>query len=176
MSKEHRGKRMKRKAETIVLVLVIAALTAYLVLKKTERTHYRLPELPGIEKEDITRVTIRKGDSEFTLKRDGDRWRILPEGYPVDGAVMDRMLDSIGGLRLTAMASASENYAVYGLQEGECVQVTAFKGEDLLLSIGIGKAAPSYRHTFVKLTDDNRVYHAEKNLRSFFRQGTLRPS
>ena len=102
------------------------------------------------------------------MKRDGDRWRILPEGYPVDGAAMDRMLDTISGLRLTAMASASENYAVYGLQEGECVQVTAFKGEDLLLSIGIGKAAPSHRHTFVKLTDDSRVYHAEKNFRSSF--------
>ena len=168
MSKEHRGKRMKRKAETIVLVLIIAALTAYLVLKKTEKTHYSLPELPRIEKEDITRITIRKGGSELTLKRDGDRWRILPEDYPVDGAAMDRMLETIGGLRLTAMASASENYAVYGLQEGECVQVTAFKGEDLLLSIGIGKAAPSHRHTFVKLTDDSRVYHAEKNLRNSF--------
>jgi hypothetical protein len=66
------------------------------------------------------------------------------------------------------MASASENYAVYDLQEGECVQVTAFKGEDLLLSIGIGKAAPSRRHTFVKLADDSRIYHAEKNLRSSF--------
>ena len=163
---------MKRKAETIVLVLVIAALTAYLVMKKTEKTHYRLPELPGIEKEDITRFTIRKGDSEVTLKRDGDRWRILPEGYPVDGAAMDRMLDTIAGLRLTAMASTSENYAVYDLQEGEGVQVTAFKGEDLLLSIVIGKAAPSHRHTFVKLADDSRVYHAEKNLRNSFDKET----
>jgi hypothetical protein len=168
MSKEHRGERMKRKAETTVLVLIIAALTAYLVLKKKETTHYRLPELPRIEKEDITRITIRKGGSEFTLKRVGDRWRILPEGYPVDEVAMDRMLETICGLRLTAMASASENYAVYDLQEGERVQVTAFKGEDLLLSLGIGKAAPSHRHTFVKLMDDSRVYHAEKNLRNAF--------
>ncbi len=159
---------MKRKTETILLVLIIAALTAYLVLKKTERTHYSLPELPRIDKEDITRITIRKGDSEFTLKRDGDRWRILPEGYPVDGAAIDRMLETIGGLRLTAMASASENYAVYDLHESERVQVTAFKGDDLLLSIGVGKAAPSHRHTFVGLTDDSRVYHAEKNFRSSF--------
>ncbi len=81
---------------------------------------------------------------------------------------MDRMLETICGLRLTAMASASENYAVYDLKEGERVQVTAFKGEDLLLSVGIGKVAPSHRHTFVKLTDDSRVYHAEKNLRNSF--------
>jgi hypothetical protein len=168
VSKENRGERMKRKAETIVLVLIIAALTAYLVLRKKEKTHYLLPELPRIDREEITRITIRKSGSELTLKRDGDRWRILPEGYPVDGAAMDRMLKTIGDFRLTAMASASENYAVYDLQEGERLQVTAFKGEDHLLSIGIGKAAPSHRHTFVKLADDSRVYHAEKNLRITF--------
>lgn len=168
MSIEYRGKRMKRKTETIVLVLLIAALTAYLVLKKKEKTHYRLPELPKIAEEDITRITIRKGGSDLSLKRDGDRWRILPEGYPVDGVAMDRMLEAIGGLRLTALASASKNYAVYDLQESECVQVNAFKGDDLLMSIGIGKTAPSHRHTFVKLTDDSRVYHAEKNLRNSF--------
>jgi hypothetical protein len=159
---------MKRKAETIVLVLIIAALTAYLVLKRTEKTYYRLPELPGIDKGDVTSITIRKGGSEFTLKRDGDRWRILPEGYLVDTTAVDRMLETISGLRLTAMASASENYAVYDLQEGERVQVTAFEGEDPLLSIGIGKAAPSRRHTFVQLADDSRVYHAERSFRSTF--------
>lgn len=159
---------MKRKVETIVLVTIIAVLTAYLVLKKKQETHYRLPELPKIEKEDVTRITIRKGDSEWTLKRDADRWRILPEGYPVDSAAMDRMLETIEGLRLTAMASASGNYAVYGLQEGERVEVAAFKGKDPLLNIDIGKVAPSHRHTFVKLGDDSRVYHAEKNLRSAF--------
>jgi hypothetical protein len=88
--------------------------------------------------------------------------------WELDAAAMDRMLDAISGLRLTAMASASENYAIYDLQEGERVQVTAFKREDLLLSIDIGKAAPSHRHTFVKLAGDSRVYHAEKNLRSSF--------
>ncbi len=159
---------MKRRTETILLVLAIAALTAYLAWKKTEDTRYRLPEVPRIAKEDITRLRIQKGDSELALKRDGDRWRILPEEYLVDGAAMDRMLEAIGGVRLTALASSSENYAVYDLDEGERIQVAAFKGEELLLSIGVGKAAPSHRHTFVKLTDDSRVYHAEKNLRSSF--------
>lgn len=159
---------MKRKKETILLVMIIGALTAYLVLRKAEQTHYRLPILPRIDKEDVTRITIQKGGSAFTLKRDGDRWRILPEGYPVEGAAMDRMLEIICGLRLTAMASEAGNYAVYDLGDAERVQVSAFKGDDLLLSLGVGKAAPSHRHTFVKLKDDSRIYHAEKNFRSFF--------
>ncbi len=159
---------MKRKIETILLILVIAALTAYLVLQKTGKTHYRLPELPRIDKGEVTRIAIRKAGSELTLERDGDRWRILPEGYAADGAAVDGMLETLAGLRLTALASASGSYAPYGLQEGERVQVEAFKGDDLLLNLEIGKAAPSHRHTFVELADDGRVYHAEKNFRSTF--------
>ncbi len=162
---------MKRKTETIVLVLIIAALTAYLLWKRTEDTRYRLPRFSEVAKEEITHLTIRKSDAEMTLRRDGERWRILPEEYPADGAAVDRMLEAIGGVRLTALASASENYAVYDLDEEDRVQVSAFNGEDLLLSLGVGKTAPSHRHTFVKLADDPRVYHAESNLRSAFDKG-----
>ncbi len=159
---------MDRKMETILLVMTIGALTAYLVFRKTEETHYRLPKPSDIVKEEVTRITIEKAGSTITLKRDGDIWRILPEGYRVDGAAVDRMLEIISGLRLTAMASEAENYTVYDLDEADRVEVTAFKGDDPLLALDVGKAAPSRRHTFVKLKDDKRIYHAEKNFRSYF--------
>ena len=37
-------------------------------------------------------------------------------------------------------------------------------------SLDIGKAASSFRHTFVKLADDSRVYHANDSFRSKFEQ------
>jgi uncharacterized lipoprotein YmbA len=159
---------MKRKKETILLVLAIAALSAYLVYQKMEKPRYNLPEFPKIDKDMVTGITIQKGDSVLTLQRDGDRWRILPEGYTADASAVDRMLEIIESLRLTAMASASENYSRYDLNDAERIQVAAFEGEDLLVSVSVGKAAPSHRHTFVKLTDDKRIYHAEKNFRSHF--------
>jgi hypothetical protein len=75
------------------------------------------------------------------LQSEGDDWRILPEGYPADKQAVDRMLDTISGLRLTALASSSKNYTVYDLDEAKRLQVTASKGDDLLLSVGVGKAA-----------------------------------
>jgi hypothetical protein len=159
---------MKRRIEAIVLVLVIAALTAYLILQRKDGTHYSLPELPRIDKGEISRITIQKGGSGLELKRDAENWRILPEGYPADGKAVDRMLETLGGLRLTAMASTSENDSLFDLDEASCVLVAAYRGEDLLVEIGIGKAAPTYRHTFVKLRGDGRVYHAEKNFRGEF--------
>jgi hypothetical protein len=159
---------MKRKIEAILLGLVIAALTAYLLFSREDGTHYSLPELPRIDKGQITRITIRKGGSGLELKRDAEGWRILPEGYPADERAVDRMLETLSGLRLTAMASTSENDSLFDLDEASCVQVAAFRGDDRLVEIRIGKAAPTYRHTFVKLLDDSRVYHAEKNFRSDF--------
>jgi hypothetical protein len=78
------------------------------------------------------------------------------------------MLEIIEGLRLTAMASASKNYPLYDLDDAGRIQVSVFKGDELLASVGVGKTAPSHHHTFVKLTDDSRIYHAEKNIRSRF--------
>ncbi len=159
---------MDRKKETILLVLIIGALAAYLVFRRTGEIHYQLPKPPAIGKEDVTRITIEKGGATITLKRDGDRWRILPEGYRADEAAVKRMLEIICGLRLTAMASESANYAVYDLDDAHRVEVSAFKGDRLLLKLDVGKAAPSHRHTFVKLRDDKHIYHAEKNFRSYF--------
>ena len=44
---------MKRKKEILVLVLIIGALSLYLVFQKSDKTHYALPELPEIGKGDI---------------------------------------------------------------------------------------------------------------------------
>jgi Domain of unknown function (DUF4340) len=159
---------MKGKREYVLLVLVIAALSAYLVLHKTDETHYRLPAFPKIERGDLTRITIRKGDSECTLQRDDDHWVILPGGYPAERSAVDSMLEVLEGFRLTALASSSGNDAVYDLDETGRILVTAFRGDDALVSVAVGKTAPSHRHTFVKLEGDSRIYHAEKNFRATF--------
>ena len=159
---------MKGKTETILLVLIIVVLSAYLVFRKTERTHYRLPSLPKVDKEDVTRIDVKRGDSEIRLQREGDRWVILPEGYPADPSVVDSMLEIIGNLRLTALASSSDNDSVYDLDEKGGIQVTAFKGEEPVMRFRVGKPAPTHRHTFVKLEGDSRIYHGEGNFRSRF--------
>ncbi len=159
---------MKGKTETILLVLIIVALSAYLVFRKTERTQYRLPALPEVPKEDVTRIEVKRGDSEILLQQEGDRWVILPEGYPADPSAVDSMLEVIGNLQLTALVSASENDSVYDLDESKGIQVTAFEGQEPVMRLRVGKPAPSHRHTFVKLEGDSRIYHVEGNFRSRF--------
>ena len=159
---------MQAKREYIILILVIAALSLYLFMKKADKTHYSLPELSPLAQEEITRLTINKKDSQLLLEQENDRWLIHPQKYPADSAMITKMLETLADLTLTAMVSESENYLIFDLDEENRISVEAFQGENLARRLDIGKAAPSNRHTFVKLADDSRVYHAAESFRDRF--------
>lgn len=159
---------MKVKTEYVVLVLLISALSLYLVVRKSGKTHYSLPEIRKIEKDDVSQLEIRRGDASITLVRENDTWRVGPEKFPADKNAVDGMLDRIAGLTLTALASESGNYSPYELDETKRIEVDAYQGEGLLRRIRVGKTASSERHTFVMIDDDPRVFHAEGNLHNIF--------
>jgi len=159
---------MKRQKEILLLALLIAALSVYLVFRRTEKVAYELPRLPEIKKEEVSRLVIEKGETALTLERQNERWRILPEGYAADSALVEAMVNTLVDLKLTALASEAESFSRYDLAQDQRILATAFNAETPLLRLEIGKTAPSFRHTFVKLADDGRVFHAAENFRSKF--------
>jgi len=78
------------------------------------------------------------------------------------------MLDVIGKLSLTALVSQSKSYNRYHLDEGNKIKVKAFDKDKLRREFDIGKAAASFRHTFVKISGDERVFHASGSFRDKF--------
>jgi hypothetical protein len=78
------------------------------------------------------------------------------------------MLAEFETLTVTTLVSESGDYQRYDLGDEKKIAVKAWGGETLLRNFEIGKAAPSFRHTFVKLADDDRVYHARNNFRNTF--------
>ncbi len=159
---------MKGKKELAILFFIIAVLVYYIFSEKSEKTHYELPDVEKIIKDDISKLNIRKKDSEIALIKENDRWLISEKKYPADNTLVDKMLEDITGLKLTALASESKKYAIYELDKKDRIQVEAYKGDSLLRKMSIGKPASSYRHTFVMLDDDHRVFHSEGNIKSDF--------
>jgi len=51
-------------------------------------------------------------------------------------------------------------------QERHKIGVQVWQNDKLVRELDVGKAAPSHRHTFVKLAGDHRIYQAAENLRS----------
>jgi hypothetical protein len=160
---------MKLKKEYLILGVIIAALAVYLYQRSTDRTHYTLPTLPALKAADIDKIQMTRGAETVVLVRRDGRWRIEPPGYPVDPRLADEMLETLGGLTLTALVSESKNFALYELDETQKANVKAWQNDQLRRDIDVGKAAPSFRHTFVRIAGDDRVFHGQDNFSFRFR-------
>lgn len=166
----------KIKKEYIILVVVIAALLLYLVFRKTDKVHYELPELKPIETKVLTKIEITKPDGALTLVKKDDKWLIDPKGYPTDETKITGITDTVKDLTLTALASRAKNYSLYDLAEDKAIHVKVYQEDKVVREFDIGKTTPSNNHTFVKIKDDDNVYHAAKAFRRDFdkKAGDLR--
>ena len=159
---------MRIKKEYIGLALVIIVLSIYLFMRDTDRTHYELPVLEPIEQSSIDRFEISRPEGRVILSRSGEGWIIEPEGFPAAPAKVDEMLGAVENLTATSLVSESKNYAQYDLGDDTKITVEAYGGGSLLRRLDVGKAASTYRHTYVLLEGDPRVYQVSDNIRRAF--------
>ena len=159
---------MKIKKEYIILPLVIIALSAYLVMRSSDRTQYQLPDIPQAAAKDISRLQITKGQTSIVINKKDDKWYIAPDEFPADANKVKNMLKAIEKLTLTALVSESKNYNLYDLDEEKKINVKAWQGENLRRDVDLGKTASSFRHTFVRPAGDERVFHARGNFKNNF--------
>jgi hypothetical protein len=102
------------------------------------------------------------------VKKD-EKWFIEPQGYAADSVKAKNMVNAVADLALTALVSESKNYDRYELTPQTRISVQAFgDGGARLRAFDIGKAAPTFQHTFVTLDGDPKIYHARGQLRNTF--------
>jgi len=162
---------MKIKTEYIILLAVILALSLYLSLRKSDKLSYELPRLPAVAKMDISKIEITKKGAPVILNKVNGGWNIGPQEYQADADKVTNMLGIIENLTLTAMVSESRDFSRYELDDEHKITVKAWSAEKLGREFDIGKVAPSYRHTFVRLKGNDCVYHARENFRHTFDLG-----
>lgn len=156
------------KKEIILLLAVIVALSSYVFMRDTDRTHYELPVLSAIAPKEVDRMEVKHGNDTLLFEKQGEVWTVDIERFPAKQDEVAKMIQAAGGLSLTALVSESESYSRYDLNPEAAQTVTLFNGDTKLRSLSIGKAAPSQGHTFVTVGDDKNVYHALGNLSGQF--------
>jgi hypothetical protein len=127
-----------------------------------------LPEIEGLQQSEISKIEISKAGNSFVLKKEDNRWSLEPAGYLADKTKVNAMLNVFEALALTALVSESKDYHRYDLHAEKRITVKAWQQTTLKRNFDIGKAATSFRHTFVRLNGDSRVFHARDNFRSKF--------
>jgi len=159
---------MKLKKEYFILAAILVALILYLALHRSDRTHYQLPELSEISGKHISKLEITTAGNSIIFNQKDNTWNIEPNGYRADSTKVKNILNVIEKLKLTALVSESKNYIRYDLSNDKNIHVKAWQGQTLLREFDIGKTAPTFKHTFVKLPNDSNVYHARGDFRREF--------
>lgn len=156
------------KKEYIVLILLIGALSAYLLLHKENRDNYTLPEIQKIETGRITSFLIERSDGPVELNRAGKEWTAGKEKYPVDISLAEALLDNLKTFRLSVLVSEKEDFKRYELDEESRIKVDVIMDDDKNFEFFIGKIAPTMNHTYVMLAGDKNVYQANGSFRNDF--------
>jgi len=159
---------VKIKKEYFILGIIILALVAYIAFEQKGQINYVLPEFEDCKKDDISKMVIEQGKSIIHVVREDNKWFIKPYNYKADVLKIEEMIKSCSTLRLTSMVSESKNYSLYDLDSENRIRVTVFRGSEVIRQFDIGKTPSSYRHTFIKLPDDDRVFHATNDIRQHF--------
>ena len=157
---------MKIKKEYMILAVIIVAASLYLIFRNSDKTHYTMPETKAIDRAQVSMLIISRADSALTLRRQDEKWMIQPQEYLVDQATIDRILDIVAGFSLTTLVSQSGNYSQYELSDDTKIGLEVFEHDGMVLKADIGKAAPTYNHTYVRLEGESGVYQAKGNIRN----------
>lgn len=159
---------MKTKKEFVIIAILAAVLIAYLSLRKTDRTEYTLPAISPLAADEITKIEMDGPNGPIILEKQEHGWHLMPIDRAADTAKTEALTQALSKLELTALVSESGNLERYDLTPNKRIRVRAWAKSELKRDIDLGKTAPTYQHTFVKLPDSQRVYHARTNLRSQF--------
>lgn len=159
---------MKVKKEFIFLAVIIIGLSVYLITRQKDRSLYDLPQLDSVPEKQITKIEVQKDNNTINLIKKDENWFILPQNYPAADNKIKDMTATMADLTLTALVSEAQDYQRYELSDDNKISVKAWNGDKLVRNFDVGKAAPSFQHTFVKLADDKRVYHARNNFKQNF--------
>jgi hypothetical protein len=156
------------KKEYLILIALIVGLSAYLILRDSDKIEYELPEVPHMAKNAVTSIGIQKAGKALLVSKEGGKWVMGEKRYTADANKVDAMLKAIEEFKLTAMVSESKNYERYNLTDEKKITVKAKDKDGKTFAFEIGKTAGTHRHSFVKIPDDPRVFHGSGNLEGDF--------
>jgi hypothetical protein len=161
-----RNKFMKK--EYLILIALILILGAYLLFNEENKDNYILPEVAKIDISKITGLIIDKKQGPIKFTKKGKKWVLTDKEYPADLPSVENMLDTLKTLKLSALVSQKGDLQRYELDDEKYIRVKVLEGTKTLFEFTMGKTAPTFNHTFVMLTNNKDIYHANGSFRSHF--------
>jgi len=150
------------------LIVVIIFASSYLLLHKENRDNYKLPEIEDIDTSKLTGIIIKSSNGNIKFIKKGEHWILTDKEFPADSSSVQDMFDTLKTFKLTTLVSQNKDLQRYELDKKQHVQVKLLENNKTIFEFTIGKLAPSFNHTFVMLSNDKNIYHANGSFRGDF--------
>lgn len=147
------------KKQAWILLSVAVALVLILVLKDRIPTFGGGPTWKKLDGE-VTQLTLEsKGKKTAFVKANG-RWEISGKGQQVDPEKIKKVLEVLSTNRSFQLVTELPFLDKYNLDDSNRVVATAVSGS-ATRTFWVGKASPTYSHTFVMLPPSSNIYQTE---------------
>lgn len=157
---------MKIKKEYIIAAVIIAASVLYLLLRDDSKVNYEIPVLGEVDKEAVIAVEFTGEEGSVSLRKEGETWKISPQGYRASASEVNRLLTELSALSIADLISPREDYGRYELDDDKAVYVTMSTIEGTAREFYTGKISSTSIYTYVRLKDRKGVYSVRGNLQS----------
>ncbi len=155
---------MKIKKEYILLLVIVVASALYLFFQRDSRINYEIPKFDKITKDEILKISIQDSNNSLEVKKEGDGWQLLPEGYKGDNPAIDSLVSQIVDITIMDLVSDSENYKRYNLDDGNSISIKVYNSEGLIREFTLGKSTSNSIYSYIRLKDKKGVYSVKGDL------------
>jgi hypothetical protein len=178
---------------TGALLVIVAIILISNYFSGKAPSEKELAFFPGVEKEDITGITIADKNDTANLYKKGDVWMItlreteteadsgeglaekmdapeVVEEYPADSASVQSVLDKLTAMQKDELVSRNpEKQSVFEVDSAKGILVSVKgKNRDTIGKFRIGKSGPDYSSHFVRMLGSNKVYSVRGSIRYAF--------
>ena len=153
---------MNRKTLTALVVLGILAVVAVVVTRQPEKgqvTGERPRPVPKLAPGSFDALTVTKGTSTTTIKKDGDSYRITtPAAHVADQSVAKTAFESLEKLEFGCVVTDQKAKQTEFEVDDKALKVVVKKGEQALAELLVGKNVGG--NTLVRVPGKDEVWQA----------------
>lgn len=151
---------MNRKTLTAIGVLAVLAIVAVVVMRQPEKGQVsgeRPRPVPKMAAGAFDTLTVTKGTSTTTIKKDGDKYKITaPGAYAADESVAKQAFEAIEKLEFGSIVTDQNGKHTEFEVDDKGLRVVIKKGDQTLGELLIGKSAGG--NTLVRVPGKNEVW------------------
>ena len=122
---------------------------------------------------DPDKLTIENASAVIELAKSDDGWTVGERRYKADTNTVDALVNAVKNIRILDTVAQAGNDTVderYEIDKANAIVVKAYKGNELVRTLTIGKASSTGSQSYVTLDGKKDIYLVSGTLRDTFKK------